>query len=61
MTRSYRRLAGDLGKFFLLFLAACALPALLAPDQPLLGMIVLTAGLGVAGLYGKRVRRRAGF
>lgn len=61
MTRSYRALASGLAKFFLLFLGALALPALVAPESPLVGMLALTAGLGVAALYGKRVRRRAGF
>lgn len=56
-----RTLAADLGKFFALFLVALALPALVAPESPLVGMLFLTAGLVVAGLYGKRVRRRAGF
>jgi uncharacterized membrane protein YccC len=59
--RSYRHLARGLATFFALFLAALGLGAFASSEGPLVGMIVMTAGLCVAGAYGKRVRRRAGF
>jgi len=59
--RRYGRLARGLAKFFALFLVTLMLAALASAEGPLVGMIVLTVGLMVTGLYGKRVRRQAKF